>query len=181
MYYVLKNKIYTLGEFEIITVRIDDRYEIMNWRNEQIDYLRQEHKLTAEDQDEYFNNTLIKSFKSKRPNQIIFSFLEKQKLIGYGGLVHIDWNNKNAEVSFLLKTKLNSPKTYSEKFEVFLSLIEKVSKDLKLHKIYTFGYDIKKYRFLPLEEMSYLNEAILKDQKMFRGKMVNVKIYSKIL
>ena len=41
-----------------------------------------------------------KQFKEKQPNQLLFSFIENNLLIGYGGLVHIDWTNKNAEISF---------------------------------------------------------------------------------
>ena len=79
----------------------------MNWRNEQIDYLRQTNHLTKQDQDNYFNKIIFKQFNHQKPSQILFSFYNKNKLIGYGGLVHINWAHKNAEISFLLKTELN--------------------------------------------------------------------------
>ena len=46
---------------------------------------------------------ILKQFKLQRPSQMLFSFYNQNKLIGYGGLVHINWIHKNAEISFLLK------------------------------------------------------------------------------
>jgi hypothetical protein len=47
-----------------------------------------------------------KLFQLQKPNQILFSFLEENKCIGYGGLVHINWNDINGEISFIIDTKL---------------------------------------------------------------------------
>ena len=56
--------------------------------------LRQEVKLTKKMQELYFDEVITPSFDNKYLNQILFSVLENQKCIGYGGLVHIDWKNQ---------------------------------------------------------------------------------------
>ena len=62
-------------------------------------------KLTVEDQDAYFENIISTLFDQEQPKQILFSFLKDNKFIGYGGLVHINWIDKNAEISFLMNTE----------------------------------------------------------------------------
>jgi hypothetical protein len=40
-YKVLNKQVFSSGNFSIVPIRIEDRFEIMKWRNEQIYYLRQ--------------------------------------------------------------------------------------------------------------------------------------------
>jgi hypothetical protein len=47
-----------------------------------------------------------KLFEQQQPSQLLFSFLENDKCIGYGGLVHINWIDSNAEISFIMNTQL---------------------------------------------------------------------------
>lgn len=180
-YKILKNQKFKFEDFEISPIRFEHRYQIMDWRNEQIIYLRQNNKLTKEEQDNYFKKIILKQFKLQRPSQILFSFYNQNKLIGYGGLVHINWIHKNAEISFLLKTELNKKNTYHESFKTFLFLIEKVAKSINLDKIFTYGYDISQYRFYPLIELNFLKEATLKKHKKINGKLIDILIYSKVI
>jgi len=103
-YKVLNKNNYESVEFKIIPLRQEDRYDIMKWRNEQIYHLRQNKPLTKKDQDLYYQTVVDKLYENERPDQILFSFLEGEKLIGYGGLVHINWIDKNAEISFIMET-----------------------------------------------------------------------------
>ena len=48
------------------------------------------------------------------------------RCIGYGGLVHINWIDKNAEISFVLNTNLESNE-FSFHWSNYLGLIEKVA------------------------------------------------------
>ena len=94
------------GMYKIVPIRYEDRMAIMKWRNEQMFHLRQAEPLTKALQDNYFKNVVSKLFDQEKPSQILFSFLENGKCIGYGGLVHINWIDKNAEISFLMNTEL---------------------------------------------------------------------------
>ena len=101
-YKSLNRQVYTRDKYSIIPIRYADRYKIMNWRNEQLFHLRQDSILTKEEQDNYFDKVLSKIFDVPNPNQILFSYLENGICLGYGGLVHINWKDRNAEISFLL-------------------------------------------------------------------------------
>lgn len=73
-YKVLNNQIYSSGNYSIVPIRMEDRFNIMKWRNEQIYHLRQDKPLTPENQDFYFQNVINKLFDEDQPKQILFSF-----------------------------------------------------------------------------------------------------------
>jgi len=180
-YKILENQKFKFEDFEITPIRFEHRYQIMDWRNEQINFLRQKNKLTKQDQDNYFKKIIFKQFQLQKPTQILFSFFYQNKLIGYGGLVHINWIHKNAEISFLLKPELSKKNTYHESFKIFLFLIEKVAISINLHKIFTYGYDLFQYRFYPLIELNFHKKSTIKKHKKINGKLIDILIYSKIL
>ena len=87
----------------------------------------------------------MKLFNLKNPDQILFSYLSENECIGYGGLVHINWNKKYAEISFIMKTKLERKKFYFH-WKNFLSMIEKVGFDeLNFKKLNTYAYDLRSF------------------------------------
>ena len=71
---------------------------IKDWRNDQIDVLRQKAVLTDEDQIGYYHNIVLPSMNERQPEIILFSFLLNAGCIGYGGLTNIDWSHKRAEI-----------------------------------------------------------------------------------
>ena len=73
-YKILKKKIICSNNFKLKSLRSQDRYKIMRWRNEQMYHLRQTKKLTKKDQDLYFKDTIYKQFSQDKPEQILFSF-----------------------------------------------------------------------------------------------------------
>ena len=164
----------------MVPIRFKDRYEIMKWRNEQIYHLRQQVPLTKESQDNYFKKTISKIFSEEQPNQILFSFLENEVCVGYGGLVHINWFDKNAEISFLMNTN-HEDKHFKFYWKNFLNLLEKVAfEELNLHKIYTYAFDIRPKLFSTIESLSFRQEALLKEHFLFGQLYKDVRIHSKI-
>jgi hypothetical protein len=101
-YKILKTNQYELDNIKIVPIRYEDRLLIMRWRNEQMYHLRQQKLLTEADQNNYFDNVVSKLFDADEPNQLLFSYLHDDVCIGYGGLVHINWKDKNAEISFII-------------------------------------------------------------------------------
>ncbi|MGR3811425.1 GNAT family N-acetyltransferase [Jiulongibacter sp. NS-SX5] len=175
---------FTQGNIRLVPIRDEDKYLIMQWRNEQIYHLRQSRTLTKEDQENYFRKVVSKLFYNKRPEQILFSFLLNDECVGYGGLVHINWHDLNAEVSFLLKASLNSVfETFSDLFSIYLDLIEQVAfNELDLVKIHTTFYDIPErewYNRVIVRE-GYTEEAHLRKHKKIRMSLVDVFIFSKL-
>jgi len=164
----------------IVPIRFEDRYDIMQWRNEQLYHLRQNKPLTPKDQEDYFDNTVSKLFVQEQPNQILFSFLENDKCIGYGGLVHINWIDKNAEISFIMNTALE--KDFFEKhWTNYLYLIEKVAfEELKFHKVFVYAFDLRPHLYVVLEKNNFFKDAQLNEHCFFQGKYIDVLIYSKL-
>ena len=92
----------------------------MNWRNQQIDALRQKDYLTEKDQLDYFHQVVQPQYSKSNPDPLLMGFTKEDELIGYGGLVHIDWNNRRAEVSFLLESKrAKNLSLYKKELQVF--------------------------------------------------------------
>lgn len=178
-YKVLNKQKYTEGNFSIVPIRYEDRLDILSWRNEQIYHLRQNKPLTIEDQENYFNNIVNKLFDQDQPDQILFSFLENDDCIGYGGLVHINWIDKNAEISFIMNTELEKD-NFQKHWILFLNLIEQVAfADLKLHKISSYAFDLRPKLYPVLENLGFSKEAVLNKHCLFNSEYVDVIIHSK--
>jgi len=180
VYKCLSQQEFTHESCKLVPIRDEDKYTIMQWRNEQIDILRQKEPLTQEKQEKYFEDVVAKLFEQQQPDQLLFSFLENDALIGYGGLVHIDWNSRNAEISFIINTKLEKSFFYPY-WTNYLALIEKIAFDmLKFHKIFTYAFDIRPHLYEVLEKAKYKKEAQLKEHYIFNNKLIDVLIHSKI-
>ena len=118
-YKALNKNEFQHNEYSIVPIRDQDKFDIMKWRNEQIYHLRQKKKLNKNSQEKYFKDTVNNLFKENYPSQILFSFLKNDVLVGYGGLVHINWVDKNAEVSFLINTELENS-YFNECWSIYL-------------------------------------------------------------
>lgn len=179
-YKALNKQVFSNGNYSIVPIRIEDRFAIMKWRNEQIYHLRQNNPLTEEDQDRYFETVVKHILNEEHPNQLLFSYLEGNKCIGYGGLVHINWIDRNAEISFIMETPLEK-----EHFQVhwmtYLGLIEQLAfEELGLHKIFTYAFDLRPHLYAVLESASFIKEAVFKGHCLFQGEYKDVVIHSKI-
>lgn len=179
MYKCLTFQEVSINNFKIVPIRYIDRYDILNWRNEQLYHLRQTSTLSESVQDDYFNNVISKIFLQDNPDQILFSYIKDEKCIGYGGLVHINWIDKNAEISFLMKTQeeLNN---FELHWSNFLYMIEKIAfNNINLHKIYTYAFDLRPNLYDVLEKNGYSIDAVLNQHCFYNNKFINVIIHSK--
>lgn len=178
-YKILKKQVFSSGEYSIVPIRSEDRYDIMKWRNEQMYHLRQNKPLTKEQQDVYFDSIISNLFEQNQPSQILFSFLEEEKCIGYGGLVHINWVDKNAEISFIINTDLEKME-FNKHWDIYLELIEELAfKELNLHKLHTYAFDLRPKIYEVLENANFKKEAVLKEHSFFDNKYIDVIIHSK--
>ncbi|MHA8059789.1 GNAT family N-acetyltransferase [Aquirufa beregesia] len=178
-YRVLNKQVFTKDYFQIVPIRNMDQLDIMKWRNEQIYHLRQNKPLTELDQSHYFTRTIANLFNQEKPNQILFSYVENGKCLGYGGLVHINWVDRNAEISFIMDTQLEK-EYFSHHWSTYLSLIEEVAfKELQLHKIYVYAFDLRPHLYTVLEHNGFIKEAELKEHCYFNDAYKSVIIHSK--
>ncbi len=180
LYKCLTKQEFCVDDYSIVPIRYEDRFSIMKWRNEQIYHLRQCQLLTEENQESYFINIVSKLFDQEKPSQLLFSYLKNDECIGYGGLVHVNWIDKNAEISFIMDTELEES-FFSFHWKTYIELIEKVAfEELKLHKIYTYAFDIRPKLYLAIESVGFKKEAALKDHCLFNENYKDVIIHSKI-
>lgn len=179
-YKALSQNIFSEAEYRIVPIRYEDRIDIMKWRNEQMYHLRQAQPLTSEDQESYFKNTIAKLFEEDKPKQLLFSYLKNDVCIGYGGLVHINWTDRNAEISFIMDTALEK-EFFEFHWKMYLSLIEQVAFIIAgLHKIYTYAFDLRPQLYKIFLDAEFKEEARLKEHCFFNKKFIDIIIHSKI-
>lgn len=179
-YLCLNKNLYKKDEYTLLPIRFEDRVKIMKWRNEQIYHLRQDKLLDMQQQNDYYNNVVAQLFKIVHPNQLLFSLLKNNELIAYGGLVHINWIDKHAEISFLMDTNLEK-EFFIEYWHIFLNFIEQIAfYDLQFVKIFTFAYDMRPKLYEALALSGFDEEARLKNHCIFEGKIIDVLIHAKM-
>lgn len=178
-YKILNKQVFSSDNYSLVPIRTEDRFVIMKWRNEQIYHLRQSEPLTEEMQNSYFNNVVSKLFEQEKPSQLLFSYLENGQCIGYGGLVHINWIDRNAEISFIMDTELEKNE-FQKHWGIYLELLEQLAFDeLKLHKIYTYAFDLRPHLYEAIESCGFEKEATLKEHCLFNGVFKDVIIHAK--
>ena len=151
----------TTGEYTIVPIRYEDRLAIMKWRNEQMYHLRQHKLLDEAQQTAYFTQVVAKLFSQEQPDQLLFSYMEGDRCIGYGGLVHINWVDRNAEISLIMDTALEH-----DQFELhwanYLNCIEQVAfHELGFHKIFTYAFDLRPRLYKALMASGFYEESRL--------------------
>ena len=181
-YSFLANNKFCLDEYCLVPFMEQEMELIRKWRNEQIDYLRQNKPLTKDEQSKYYHQVIKKSFYEKKPEMILFSFILKNSCIGYGGFVHIDWNLKKAELSFVLNTnRTEKLETYKKEFSIFLKIILNIGfKQILFHKIFTETFDIRPNTILVLEKTGFVLENRLSSKNYINGSYVD-SLFHRIL
>lgn len=176
-YACLRRQEFCLGAYRLVPLRYQDRFLIMQWRNQQIYHLRQRRPLTEEDQQRYFDQVVSALFDQPQPDQILFSYLEDGRCIGYGGLVHINWADRYAEVSFIMDTALEQ-EYFALHWTHFLTMLKEVAfGELSLHKLFTYAYDLRPHLYPVLEANGFEREAVLRDHCLFEGVYKDVIIH----
>ncbi|MBD2768036.1 ATP-grasp domain-containing protein [Hymenobacter sp. BT664] len=179
-YRILRLNDYHYGAYRLVPIRLSDQEAIRQWRNAQLDILRQAAPLTVEAQERYFREVVAPLFTAEQPGQLLFSLLKDEELIGYGGLVHIDWLAQRAEISFLLETGRNAHiPTFQADFAAYLHLLRQVAfEDLALQKINTEAYDVRPYLTQVLEAEGFTEEARLPRHVRVAGQLVDTVFHS---
>jgi RimJ/RimL family protein N-acetyltransferase len=117
------------GDYAIEAVQPKHIEAIRVWRNRQIDVLRQKEPISREQQQRYYETEIWPNLDQPRPANILLSYLHGERHVGYGGLVHIAWEDKHAEVSYLLAPDLLEDDVYRGYHVAFLGLIQELAFD----------------------------------------------------
>lgn len=164
LYKCLTKQQYSISRYKVSPIRSEDRFQIMHWRNAQMDVLRQSRILTKEDQENYFKKNVSPLFEKEHPEQLLFSFFFDDTLIGYGGLVHINWSDRRGEISFLLNDKrAQDEDLYERDFTSFLTMMKDIAfGEIDFNRIYTETFDIRPLHISILEKNQFILEGRMK-------------------
>jgi hypothetical protein len=181
-YKCLKNQRFEHGEFSLVPIRENDMMQVRIWRNEQTKILRQNELISEEKQTIYYKNHIVPTFDADFPSQIIFSYFKQNILIGYGGLVHFNWVDKRAEISFLLDTKfVSNIEIHDLFFQNYLYLIQQVGfEDLELNRLHTEVYDTRPHHIKVLEKNNFKLEGILRKHIFIDNIFIDSLLHGKL-
>jgi RimJ/RimL family protein N-acetyltransferase len=181
-YKCLPQKTYKSEEYVYEAVQHEDIESIRQWRNEQMDVLRQTHAIGREEQIEYFKNNVWPEMGKDQPDKILLSIKSNGKLIGYGGLVNISWTNLRGELSFLIDSnRINNRNIYHKDMEYFIIMIKDLSfKTLSLNRLFTETFSFRKDQISILEDFGMDIEGVLKSSYKINGKYCDSVIQSVI-
>jgi RimJ/RimL family protein N-acetyltransferase len=178
-YACLSKSVVCDGDLALTAVRPEDIEAIRLCRNAQMDVLRQSAPIAPDEQTAYYAASIWPDMPRSQPRNILFAYLESGKFIGYGGLAHIAWEHRRAEVSFLLDPGLaQADDLYARYFSTFLRLIQTVAfGDLQLHRLFTETYATRAHHIAVLESSGFRREGTLKDHVRIQGKPVDSLIH----
>lgn len=163
----------------IRTVQRGDIESIRQWRNAQMEVLRQQHEISHAEQLDYYGREVWPKMADLQPRNLLLSYLLEDQLIGYGGLVHIGWEDRRAEISFLLApVRTHDRKAYKRDFLVFLQLIKTLAfEDLRLQKIFTETYAFRTHHIGVLEAAGLRLEGTLRNHVILNNQPVDSLIH----
>jgi RimJ/RimL family protein N-acetyltransferase len=166
-------------EYTLRPIAQGDLLPIMGWRNAQLDVLRGRTPLTPADQDAYWRDVVEPGFSEDEPRQVLLSYLHQGELVGYGGLVHISWGDRRAEVSFLVSPeRAAEPAMYAQDLSTFLRLLRRVAFErLGLQRLFTESYDLRPHHVALLEAGGFEPEGRLRRHVIIRGRPVDSLIH----
>jgi RimJ/RimL family protein N-acetyltransferase len=168
------------GDLSVEAVRPADIEPIRRWRNAQLKVLRQASPISPRQQIAYYRKHVWPGMRSARPANILLAYLERGSLIGYGGLVHIAWDHRRAEVSFLLKPALARARAqYARCFSGFLRLVRMLAfDDLRLERLHTETYAFRRQHIAVLEAAGFRREGVLRRHVWIDGKPVDALLHA---
>ena len=178
-YECLPKRRYQQGNYTLEAVQSEHIEKIRQWRNKQMDVLRQSNPISKDDQIQYYENHIWSELKSDEPKNILLSYKFKDELIGYGGLVNISWENLRGEISFLLRTDIaNTKKDYDEYFPNFLILVQNIAfGELSLYRIFGELFDLRPKYSKAFENSGFILDGVLKAHNIINDKPVDSIVY----
>lgn len=174
-YVCLRRPFFSVDGYTLRAVLPEHIERLRLWRNAQMDILRQSHLITPTQQVAYYRDHVWPAKHMKKPPHILLAFFQDDQLIGYGGLVHIAWEHRRAEVSFLLNPEYEQDlKERSALLSVYLHLLKELAfDDLQLDRLFTETYAMRSYHIQTLEAEGFQYEGCLRAHVWMQGRPVD--------
>lgn len=169
----------TFNERYLYPLSKENLSKLKNWRNSQIDVLRQWKPLTEYNQEKWFQHI------SEDDTQIVFAIMvpnqqNNLELEGYCGITNVDFINRRGEISFLMNPlRAQNKELYRDDFlSVLYLLCQYGFENLNLHKIFTESFAFRKYHIKILKEFGFGDECTLKEHNFIKGTYYDSYIHS---
>ena len=159
------------GAFCASAVQPEHIEQIRNWRNAQLNVLRQIDPISEADQVAYFDREIWPNKSKLHPTNILLIYRCDDTVIGYGGLVHICWPVSRAEVSFLTdpESVVNSD-SYRQAFETWLTLMKSLAFDnLNLRRLTAETYTTRPQNLQVLDDAGFEREGVHREHVVIDG------------
>lgn len=169
------------SQYSLRPITWHDREPIREWRNAQLEVLRQIEPLSSVQQDQYFTEIVEPQFAQEFPTQFMFGFLCKGELIGYGALVHIHWEDRRAEVSFLTDPSRLDPLTFASDWTAYLNLLKPLAQGIGLHKLTTETYSLRSDLIPILEANDFVPEDLLREHHIENAAFTDSHVHGFLL
>lgn len=147
--------------FSFRRLQLSDAESIRQWRNAQLAILRQRKPLSQASQNQYFAEVLLPSYLEEQPKMLLFATCVDNELVGYGGLVHIDWSNQRGELSFLVDSSLEHDiQSKTRVFNSFFTVLRNLAfNELGLNRVFTETFDSRPDHVEMLESFGFVLEG----------------------
>jgi RimJ/RimL family protein N-acetyltransferase len=171
------------GDLSLRAVAPGDIEAIRLWRNAQMEVLRQSAVISVKEQRSYYEEHIWPDMASSRPRRILLAIDVGGCLVGYGGLVHIDWEDRRAELSFLLEPRLEkNPPGRAVLFSRFLRLVQVLAfADLGLSRLWTETYAHRGEHISTLQASGFQLEGCLREHVIINGKPTDSLLHGLLL
>jgi len=103
---------------------------------------------------------------------------KRKKLIGVTGLTHIDWKNRNSEISIYFSTK--NWQTKPEAKEVINLIMEYGFEELNLNRLYVEIFSLMEENTNLFTKMKFIKEGQLREKIWRQNKWWDTLIFSKL-
>jgi RimJ/RimL family protein N-acetyltransferase len=158
--------------YRYLPLRREDIQALREFRNAQMDVLRQNEPISPERQAAWFEREVVPTQGVERPHQVLVSILaDGDRFVGYGGLTNLNWEELRAEVSFLVDPeRARDPALYRADMTSFLAYLARLAfEELGLNRLFAETYAFREAHIGILEECGYRLEGRLREHIQLGG------------
>lgn len=149
-----------------------DLEPIRVWRNAQIPILRQQHEIQPKEQIDYWTTRAYPEMSQKKPSLFLVSYRQasslnsRLELVGYGGFVYINHEDKSAELSSLLSLDFKEPSAgFFKLSKYYFNLLFLLAKKLGIRNLTTECFDSRPEFISFLEKLGFKRKSYTTNTK----------------
>jgi RimJ/RimL family protein N-acetyltransferase len=151
---------------ELRALELGDMVPILEWRNGAMETLRTPMRLNREQQEQWYRDVICDRRSTTRYWALVTEAPDK-RLVGYGGIENIQWENRNGEISLLIAPEHRGKQMGARAVRLFL---EQAFDFLNLENVYGECYTCGHVEFWRKAVQFYYGEScLLPSRKYYAG------------